>query len=147
MTATEVEAYLHKHIPQSVTMGVQVASVDSSGVTLTAPLTPNINHRGTVFGGSAAAVAMLAGWALVHAHLDDRPNVRLVIRRQQMEFDAPIDGDFEALCDNPGAAAWDLFEQTLAARGSGRVTLTVRLRRGGKDLATFQGVYVAAKGD
>ncbi len=146
MKAVDVESYLHAHIPQSVSMGVQVASVDATGVRLTSPLAPNINHRGTVFGGSAASVAMLAGWAMVHARLDGQPGVRLVIRRQQMEFNAPIDGDFEAICDDPGQDAWDLFDRALREKGKGRVTLTVRLGQGGPDLATFEGVYVAVQG-
>jgi len=143
VTAADVEAYLHEHIPQSISMGVRVASLDERGVRLTAPLSPNINHRGTVFGGSAAAVAMLAGWALVHAHLAGRPGVRLVIRRQQMEFDAPIDGDFDAVCEDPGDVGWAQFERGLEHMGKGRVQLRVRLNRGAADLATFDGVYVA----
>ncbi len=146
MTAEDVEAYLYEHIPQSQAMGVRVTRIDSQGVALSAPLAPNINHRGTVFGGSAAAVAMLAGWTLVHLRLEGRPSVRLVIRRQQMEFDAPLDGDFEAICDDPGKEAWDAFERMLEQKGKGRVTLCVRLGRGGDDLAIFEGVYVAVKG-
>ena len=144
MPAAEAEAYLHDHIPMSKAMNVRVERLDDTGVKLTAPLAPNINHRGTVFGGSAAAVGMLAGWALVHAHLEGNPDVRLVIRRQQMEFDAPLDGDFEAICDDPGDAGWGPFDQALERKGKGRVQLSVRLKRGGGEAAaTFEGVYVA----
>jgi thioesterase domain-containing protein len=63
MDARELEDYLHVHIPLSAAMQVAVVAVDASGVTLAAPLAPNINHRDTVFGGSASAVAILAAWA------------------------------------------------------------------------------------
>ena len=147
MKAADVESYLHTHIPQSISMGVRVTRVDATGVCLTAPLAPNINHRGAIFGGSAASAAMLAGWALAHARLHGQPGVRLVIRRQQMEFNAPIDGDFEAICDDPGPDAWSVFDRALQERGKGRVTLNVRLVRGDSDLATFEGVYVAVQSD
>jgi len=35
-------------------------------VLLTAPLAANINHRATVFGGSASAVAILAAWTYLY---------------------------------------------------------------------------------
>jgi thioesterase domain-containing protein len=60
MDARELQAYLHAHIPLSAAMQVSVDAVAADGVTLRAPLAPNINHRETVFGGSASAVAILA---------------------------------------------------------------------------------------
>jgi len=62
VTLGELQDYLHEHIPISSAMGVRVVACDESGVRLTAPLYPNINHRATVFGGSASAVAILAAW-------------------------------------------------------------------------------------
>ena len=69
MNAIDLERYLHEHIPLSKAMQVSVVSVDTDGVTLRAPLAPNINHQDTVFGGSASAVAILAGWSLLHTRL------------------------------------------------------------------------------
>jgi thioesterase domain-containing protein len=57
MERWELEHYLHEHIPLSQDMGVEVVMADWNGVTLRAPLTPTINHRETVFGGSASAAA------------------------------------------------------------------------------------------
>ena len=64
MQAIDIEHYLHAHIPLSLAMGVKVLSSSREAVRLSAPLAPNINHRATVFGGSASAVALLAAWAL-----------------------------------------------------------------------------------
>ena len=46
-------------------MGIDVVAAGPDGVTLGAPLEPSINHRDTVFGGSAAAVAILSAWGLL----------------------------------------------------------------------------------
>jgi thioesterase domain-containing protein len=62
MTPIELERYLHEHIPLSHAMRVGVVTVDAGTVVLRAPLEPNINHRETVFGGSASALAILAAW-------------------------------------------------------------------------------------
>ena len=47
-------------MPLSQAMQVTVVEASFQQVVLTAPLAPNINHRETVFGGSASAVAILA---------------------------------------------------------------------------------------
>ena len=147
ITAADIEAYLHGHIPLSRQMAVRVASLDDAGVRLAAPLAPNINHRGTVFGGSASALAMLAGWALVYARIAPLPwATRLVIRRSEMDFDLPIDGDFEAWSPAPDAEAWVPFDEGLAARGKGRIDLAVALQREGRAVASFRGRYVALRG-
>ena len=59
MTNESLEAYIHRQIPITAAMGVQVIEATADRVELSTPLAPNINHRETVFGGSAAAVATL----------------------------------------------------------------------------------------
>ena len=53
-----IERYLHEHIPLTTHMEVGVDRIDGTGVRLTAPLAPNINHRQTAFGGSVAALRL-----------------------------------------------------------------------------------------
>jgi thioesterase domain-containing protein len=147
MLGTEaVERYLHEQIPLSRQMGIQVTTCDGTGVRLTAPLAPNINHMGTVFGGSASAVAMLCGWGLMHARIADLPFATgLVIRRNRMEFDSPIDGDFAAWCAAPGADTLAQFDASLADQGKARLELGVELLIGERRAASFAGVYVALR--
>src|SRR5687768_8333506 len=105
MTETELETYLHVHIPLSRAMAVRVVSIADDKVILGAPLGPNINHRDTVFGGSASALAILSAWSLLHLRLTaaDQPS-RVVIQRNSMDYLAPIDGDFTATATiGPGA--------------------------------------------
>src|SRR6185295_7359249 len=80
-SGAEVEAYLHRHIPLSAQMGVSVVTCDATGVTLRAPLAPNINHHSTVFGGSTSAVGILSAWAWLHFALRSAGHTsRLVIQ-------------------------------------------------------------------
>ena len=57
-----IKEYLYEHIPLSKAMGVEVVEAVSDRVLLKAPLAPNINHRETVFGGSASALCILSAW-------------------------------------------------------------------------------------
>src|SRR5215208_3229694 len=89
--AGRLERYLHAQIPISKGMGVRVLRADAAGVLLCAPLKPNLNHRQTFFGGSAAALATLAAWGLAHERLLEQAglDVHLVIQRSSMEYLEP----------------------------------------------------------
>ncbi len=143
--AGPVQSYLHEHVPLTRQMQVRVTGCGPEGVRLAAPLSPNVNHVGTVFAGSASALAMLAGWTLVHARLAELPfETTLVIRRGRIDYDRPIDGDFEAWCPSPVEAEWERFGADLRA-GRGRLELAVEVRREGRRMASFNGVYVASR--
>ena len=68
-------------------MDVGGASRDATGVELAASPAANINHRATVFGGSAAAVAILAAWSCLHVALrGSGMATRLVIQRNTFDY-------------------------------------------------------------
>ncbi|HXQ32212.1 MAG TPA: YiiD C-terminal domain-containing protein [Steroidobacteraceae bacterium] len=144
MTAAELAAYIDAHIPLARALGVQVVEVSEKRVRLAAPLAPNLNHQQTAFGGSVASLALLSGWAWLHARLATQaPRVRLVIQRQQTDYLVPIDDVFEAVCSAPSDVAWRAFSRALAERGRGRVELTAEIRCRSRLAATFRGLYVA----
>lgn len=144
----EVQAYLHRNIPLSAVMGVTVHACDDTGVTLRAPLAPNINHHATVFGGSASAVAILAGWTYLFFTLRRAGlNSGLVIQRNTIDYLAPITGDFEARCPALPASVYDRFFRTLQRHGRARIEACSTLERDGNVLAQFRGDYVAVRLD
>lgn len=127
-------------------MGVHVVACDATGATLRAPLKPNLNHRATVFGGSASAVAILAGWTwlefvLRNAHED----ARLVIQSNTMQYLAPITSDFEARCDAPDNASVSRFFGTLKRRPRARIEVHAAVICARQKVAEFRGRYVAVR--
>jgi thioesterase domain-containing protein len=141
---TRVQRYLYQHIPISVAMGVQVRSATLEHVKLAAPLAPNVNHTETVFGGSAAALATLSAWTLLHLRLEAAGlDARLVIQRSRMEYERPIPGDFEALCDFGDQPGWERFRTMLARRGRARLILNAHLLHLRDRVASFEGEFVA----
>ncbi|MGB3337140.1 MAG: thioesterase domain-containing protein [Devosia sp.] len=144
MTEAELETYLHDHIPLSRAMAVRVVSIADDKVILGAPLAPNINHRDTVFGGSASALAILSAWSLLHLRLSAAglPS-RVVIQRNSMDYLLPIAGDFTATATNPPASSWDGFLRMLTRRGVARVTVGAELEFEGKVAGRLSGEFVA----
>ncbi len=141
-----VAGYLHEHIPISGAMGVTVKVATPERVHLSAPLAPNVNHHATVFGGSAAALATLAAWTLLHLRLQRTGcDAQLVIQRSSMRYTRPIPGDFEAVCVFEDNHAWTRFETTLRRRGRARVTTGSYLIHDGLEMASFEGDFVALR--
>lgn len=125
-------------------MGVRVVDASPEGVTLEAPLAPNLNHRSTAFGGSVAALAILAGWTLLHLRLrSDGVRAQIVIQASSVRYEAPIRGAFRATCGPVEEASWRRLERTLARWGKGRLSVSVSVEDAGGVAATFEGAYVA----
>jgi thioesterase domain-containing protein len=142
----EVEQYLYRNIPLSAAMGVRVRSAVPGRVELAAPLAPNINHQATVFGGSASAVAMLSAWTLVHIGLvHEGIEAATVIQRGAMHYEAPMLGDFTAVCTLADSAGWRRFVRTIERHGRGRITLDAELLADGRRAAAFDGDFVAVR--
>jgi thioesterase domain-containing protein len=144
MTAAELQAYLHGHIPLSAAMQVAVDEAAPDRVRLRAPLAPNINHRETVFGGSASAVAILAAWSLLHLRLRAAGlSSRLVIQRNTMDYALPILGEFTATSALSAPDAWPRFLRTLARMGRARAEVHAVLESGGQVVGHLTGEFVA----
>jgi thioesterase domain-containing protein len=139
-----IERYLHSRIPMTAVMGVKVLAVDETGVRLWAPIAPNINHRSTVFGGSASALGILSAWTLLFVRLREPPlRSHIVIQRNCVEYLRPMTDDFEAHCLAPAAADWERFTESLRRRSRARISLRAELRCRGELGGTYQGTYVA----
>jgi thioesterase domain-containing protein len=142
--ATALQQYLHGRIPISAAMGVRVLTASPDQVVLSAPIEPNVNHRETVFGGSAAAVATLAAWSVLHLALQAQGRqVRLVIQRSEMDFERPISGGFTATASRPPAADWSRFEQSLSRRNKARISVRSELWLDQQRVGSFEGDFVA----
>lgn len=144
MSPTELEFYLHEHIPLSRAMDVSVREVHPERVVLRAPLAPNINHQETIFGGSASAVAILAAWSLVHTRLADAGiGNRLVIQRNSMDYQLPIAGAFTARSFIAEPEAWQAFLRMLTRKGRARITASATLEFNDTTVGYLEGEFVA----
>ena len=142
MNAHDLQAYLHERIPLSRAMEVAVRSAGSDGVVLYAPLAPNINHRDTVFGGSASAVAILAAWSALYVRMQaEGLHGRIVIRRNTMSYDRPIAAGFTASALPPAGEDWHKLVATLERGRPARVQLGARLHCDGQAVGILEGEF------
>jgi len=145
MTPAALADYLHKHIPLSRAMGASVVEASADRVAIEAPLAPNINVHGTMFGGSAAILGLLAGWSVLHLRLErDGIANQLVIHRTEMEYLRPISGSALAVARLDGAD-WQGFIHTLERRHRARLKVSAELWFAGAVAARMSGEFVAVR--
>ena len=143
MTASALAEYLHGHMPLSRSMAVSVVSASAMEVVLEAPLAPNLNVHGTMFGGSIATLAVLAAWSVVHLRLEDQQFAgQLVVSRSETDYLMPISGQARAIARLSGVD-WDRFSSQLVRHGKARVTVTAEVLSNGLLAARLVGTFAA----
>ena len=144
MTPDALTGYLYRAIPLSSAMQVRAIAVTADEIVLEAPLAPNINHRGTLFGGSASALAILAAWSLLHLKLEATGVAhRLVIQHQGMSYDAPATGTVTAHAVVAAGMDWSRAVTMLRRRGRTRLWALSELRFEDRIVARMTADFVA----
>jgi thioesterase domain-containing protein len=125
-------------------MGVRIAAFDETSIRITAPLSENINHRETFFGGSISGLGILAGWTLLHLNLArEGYEHRLVVQHSSTDYRAPAEGDVESYCYLSSPDDWKKFIDTLTRKTKARIHLRARTTVMGELAAEHEGSYVA----
>ena len=138
---------LHEHlrlIPQVLAMQVQLAGDRDGRLCLRAPLGPNVNDKGTAFGGSLVSLMTLAGWCLVSGRLQQAGlEAEVYVADSQVRYLAPLRADLvaEAWLEE---GDWAAFLAGFRERGKARCRIAARvcLPEGG-EATTFSGRFVA----
>lgn len=144
MTATELEAYIHEHLPITRAMGVTVKTLDQTQVAVEAPLAPNINHRRTVFGGSLNSLATVCAWSAVFVFLRRRKlAAEVVVRRSETAFLKPALGAFAASALLPSGEQTERFVHILERKSMARLDVDVSVHSQDELCARFSGEFVA----
>lgn len=139
-----LENSLLTKIPLVKAMEIRVAGYDGTTLVLNAPLAPNVNDKGTAFGGSLYSLAVLAGWGLLSVKLKEEGLAgEVVIHESNVSYRLPVTGDLEASCTIPGGPEYARFIGDFRVTGKGRITLEVRIMRGSRSAVRFTGNYVA----
>ena len=146
MTPEETETYLRTHIPLVEAMDVRVIEASPDKVVLGAPLAPNINHRDTLFGGSASAIAILAAWTRLHLGLSALgTGYRLVIFRNEMTYERPVSGTFTVTSLAEDDSDWDRVFKMLTRHGKARLIANATLDYEGEIAGRLEAEFVALK--
>ena len=138
-----LQATLASEIPISNAIGLTVVSCDQDGLTLAAPLGPNINHKDTAFAGSLNAVLTLAGWSLLWLIADaEAIPAKVVIQDSGIRYLRPVTRDFAARCRMPAPGDVERFLLILRRKGRARLELQADIVEDDAIAVAFSGRYV-----
>jgi thioesterase domain-containing protein len=138
----ELQDYLRTRIPLAHAMGVEVRGLGAEGIELYAPLAPNTNHRDTVFGGSASAVAILAAWSALHVRMRaEGLHGRIVIHSNTMHYERPIVAGFTARAAPPPPADWGKLAATLRRGRMARARIAATLHCEGEQVGRLEAEF------
>ena len=142
----DVNAYLARHVPITQAMGIRLRSFDAAGVTMVAPLKPNINDKGIAFGGTLASILALSGWALTDLILREAGEVAdVLIAVGTTEYRAPVAGRIVARCPLPPPEELTAFLTAYRLRGRARLKLEAFIETKAGPAALFHATYVARR--
>lgn len=132
-------------IPQVRAMQVRVvADDDGARLRLRAPLAPNVNDKGSAFGGSLVSLMTLAGWGLATRQLA-RAGLQadVYVADSTVRYLAPLYAALEAEAWLE-EGAWEDFAATFRQRGRARCRIAARVALAdGGDATVFSGRFVA----
>ena len=144
-----LQQFFEARVPPAVAMGVRVVEATPQRVRLAFPLSPNLNHHNTAFGGSLSAAGILAGWALLHVRLAaEGIEAATVVAESRTRYLSPVAGDFEAEALPPAAEQWAAFLDALGRWDRSRLSIatTIRPSRAPAEPAVVHdGIYVALR--
>ena len=140
----DLQDYLHSRIPITRAMGIEVLRCDDRNLVLTAPLSANINDKGTGFAGSLATLVTLTGWCYTQTTANlCHDSAQVVVAHSEIDYVEPATAALQAICEYPGEVARQQFQHRLREHGRARWTLQVTLRSGEVTTVRFRGDYVA----
>jgi thioesterase domain-containing protein len=139
----KLEEYIKHNIPLTNFINFTIKELTYNSIRITAPLKPNDNHYGTVFGGSLAILGILAGWGLLHFNMTEE-NIKgtLVIKEGTMKFLRPALADFEAVNRSLPTEVWNDFKHEFFEKGRAKIRIKTELYSKGSLAAVHEGTYV-----
>ncbi|EPC02497.1 hypothetical protein L861_09110 [Litchfieldella anticariensis FP35 = DSM 16096] len=125
------QAWLWEAIPLVEHLGLERMEWQGDVLCWHLKLVPNLNDKGTGFGGSLTAQTTLIGWCWVTLWLRARQRQQdVVVAEASQRFLAPVRGDYRLECRPQDPHATSVLGERLDERGKGRITLVQRLYSG-----------------
>ncbi|RUO76687.1 bifunctional GNAT family N-acetyltransferase/hotdog fold thioesterase [Pseudidiomarina taiwanensis] len=136
----ELQQTWHREIPITEAMGIRIDQYTGREITLSAPLSRNINVHQSMFAGSIYSLATLTCWGLLHLQLKERDlSGGIVLADGQIEYRKPLKNEPYAI------SHMNKLEGEFAPLREGQnahLTLTAEVFDEDKVVAEFIGKFV-----
>lgn len=141
----EIISTLENKITLYEHLGIESVEITPHRVSFHVSLEKNQNHKGTAFGGSLYAVAVLASYTMVLTGLKARQidTEDIVIAKGEIKYSRPVETDFDVVCEFDSLREETEFFNELKTTGKVRGVLNSYIvAEGGSRKASLKGVFV-----
>ena len=135
---------LHSEIPLTKLMEIKIQDYNESELITTAPLSININDKGTAFGGSLSTITIISAWSLcwlISKELGfDSKNI--VIIKNETSYRKPVTKDIICHTKKPLQKEIEILKQKLETKKSASIKIESNIIENGEICVEFEGYYV-----
>nr|WP_298378476.1 YiiD C-terminal domain-containing protein [uncultured Halomonas sp.] len=136
------QRWLEEAIPMVGHLGITNMAWQGDVLVWHLELGPNLNDKGTGFGGSLTAQTTLIGWCWTTLWLRAHGRVQdVVVANASQRFIAPVTADYRLECVPKNADGPEQLRERLNAKGKGRIALIQRLYAGDTLCLKAEGDY------
>ena len=145
---TALHRFITQHVPLVAAAGVEVDHYDHQSLVLSAPLTKNINDKGTAFGGSLYNLCVVTGWGLTWLlSREFELEGDIVVAKGEIEYLRPLRDRLVATVSRPTTETLKHFRDSYARRGKAVLQQAVSIPdEHGAPCVTFLGKYALVAG-
>ena len=135
---------LYTEIPLTKAMNIEIKNYDKNRLITTAPLSININDKGTAFGGSLSTMTIISAWSLcwlISKELEFNSN-NIVIIKNDTSFRKPVTKDIVCHTKKPSKEEIEIVKQKLQTKKSASLKINSQIIEDGEICVDFEGYYV-----
>ena len=140
----ELENKLHTQIPLTKLMELKIINYDEELLKTTAPLSININDKGTAFGGSLATITIISSWSLcwlISQELGFQSD-NIVIIKNEHSYKKPVTKDIICVTKKPSIQEIEILKNKLLSKKSASIKIESQIIENGEICVDFIGYYV-----
>ncbi len=144
MLLKKLKNKIHSEIPLTAFMNIDIKTCDDKHLLTTAPLSMNINDKGTGFAGSLSTITTISGWGLCWLLTQEMgfENTSIVILKSDIKFTKPVTRDINCLTQIPSSQDISTLKNKLLNKGSGSIFIKSSISEDKNTCVSFEGVYV-----
>lgn len=147
IAARAMQDFFLLNVPLTRAAELSFVSYDGKTLVCEAPLAPNINDKGTAFGGSTFVLCVAAAWGMSKIKSQELGlEGELVVAKSEIEYLRPLSETLRAEVVSPNDEAMRDFKQCFETRGRASFVLeSVINNHEGKPAVRFKGKYALLK--
>ena len=144
MLVEELQKKLHNEIPLTKYMDIKIKEYNEKELITTAPLSININDKGTAFGGSLSTITIISSWSLcwlIAKELSfDSKNI--VVIRNENSYKKPVTKDISCYTQKPSQEEIQRLKEKLETKKSASIKINSYIIEDNEVCVEFEGYYV-----